>query len=282
MVFIPRSKRRFLVLSLALIAFVTFSSCDDGESPELASGISLVSGDNQQSKQGTELPDPLMVRITFTDGTPAPGEIVRFRIVAGDGSISTSEMATNGGGVALTRLTLGPTVGTTTVRATLGVDNTKFVDFTATSSEFYCPEEDPTFSRKFFSQGNLFLFTRKSSLNKQNEQTVSGIVKIVPNIPSEKITNTLSVKKFEEGFSIAVVRDAAFSPAGDFYLSWNYDYNEILKASNSFSTSHFASLDSYYGSEITLTPNGILVGCDEMGPFVVGCRDTLCHFSIDG
>jgi hypothetical protein len=41
---------------------------------------------------------------------------------------------------------------------------------------------------------------------------------------------------------------------------------------------HFATLESSFGSEIALTPNGVLIGCDEMGPFYVTCRDSVDRF----
>jgi hypothetical protein len=276
--YIPRFALRLLVVALTTVPFVVFSSCEESESPELPSAINVVFGDGQYSKRGTELPDPLGVKVTFGDGSPAAGEIIQFRVVAGGGSVSRGDVAAGSGGVASTRLTLGDELGTNTVRATLATDKSKFVEFNATGGEFYCEEEDPTFTRKFTARGNLFLFTRKSRLNEQGGQTVSGIVKIQTDIPGGKLAAT-SVRKFTEGQTITVVRDAAFSPAGDFFLSWNFLDDEVLKVSTGFATSHFASLDSYLGSEITSTPNGILVGCDEAGPFVVGCRDTLFRFA---
>lgn len=275
---IRRSTPRLMAAALVILYLVMFSGCEKSETPEPVFFISLYSGDEQQSKLGTTLPEPLKVRVTYTDGAPVIGEVVRFRVISGDASVAASQMTTNTGGFALTWLRLGASVGEVTVRATTATDNSKYVEFTATSSQYYCDEENPTFTRKFNNRGDLFLFTRKSSLNQQNGQTVSGLVKIQTDFIQERVSAS-SVKKFEDGYSITVVRDAAFSPSGDFYLSWKYLRDEVLKIRWDYTNVHFAELESYMGSEITGTPDGILIGCDEMGPFAVGCRDTIMRFA---
>lgn len=274
---IPRFVRRVLVVALMTIPFAFLFSCEDTEAPELPSSISISSGDGQYSKRGTEVPDPLAVHVTYSDGEPASGTTVQFRVVSGAGTLNPRNAVVNTRGVASTRLTLGDVLGDIKVHASIATDNSRFVEFSATAGEFFCPEEDPTFSRKFDDQGNLFLFTRKSRLNEQAGQTVAGIVRIITDIPGGQFTAS-SIKRYDEDFTSIVPRDAAFSKAGDFYIAWKYDQNEILKLSPDFSTSHFATLESIT-AEITGTPHGVLVGCDEMGPFVAGCRDTLQRFS---
>ena len=51
-----------------------------------------------------------------------------------------------------------------------------------------------------------------------------------------------------------------------------------MKIAADGSASHFATLESSSGAEIAMTPNGVLVGCDEKGPFYVTCRDSLFRF----
>jgi hypothetical protein len=80
------------------------------------------------------------------------------------------------------------------------------------------------------------------------------------------------------------VRDCAFASNGEFYLAWNNasGVREIAKVSpvaGPQRTRHFATLVSGMGTEITLMENGVLAGCDEFGPFTVGCRDTLTRYA---
>lgn len=271
-------RRLVLILVIVPITCLVLPGCEDSEAPPLPFLIVRASGDGQSSKRGTELPDPLVVRVTLSDGSPAAGLTVRFREVAGGGLLSPADPVTNARGYASARLILGDAVGTNTVRATIATDNTKSVDFNATALEYYCTEEDPTFDRKFFDKADLFLFTRRSALNKQNGQQVSGIVRLKHDFPGEKVSAT-SFKKFEEEYTISVVNDAAFSRSGDFYLSWRFYSREVIKLNTNITASHFGTLESDFGAEITYTPGGILVGCDEMGPFYFGCQDTLTRFS---
>jgi hypothetical protein len=243
----------------------------------IPSAITTESGDNQWSRRGTPLPDPLQVRVRFDDGTAAAGYRVLFATGGVGGELSATVAETNRFGIASTRLTLGDQTGVASVRATLDVDPEAFVDFSATSSEFYCPEEDPTFEKKFSSGGpvfnDLFLFTRRSSLFDG-----AGIIRVTP---GAGVFEARTVREFDrEQEATKIVRDVSFSASGDLFLAWLFYSEETVKISpDDFSFTRFSTLESSLaGSEITMTPAGVLVGCDEFGPFAVGCRDTLARF----
>ena len=51
-----------------------------------------------------------------------------------------------------------------------------------------------------------------------------------------------------------------------------------MKFAPNHSVSHFATLEGILGTEITTLEGGVLAGCDEFGPFTVGCRDTLTRY----
>jgi hypothetical protein len=268
--------RTFIILTLLVASCLALAGCDDSEAPVLPSRLTVESGDLQYSKRGTALPDPLVVRVRFADKSAAADYRVIFEVGTLGGQLSAATVTTNRFGLASTRLTLPDQVGTARVRAYLDADPGVYADFMATSAEFYCPEEDPTFVQEFYSDGvainDLFLFTRKSGLFDG-----AGIVRVTPN-PLGGVFVASALKSFDQSFFIKIVHDAAFSASGDFFLAWWYERQEAIRVKSDLTTRSFAGFESPYGSEITLTPAGILVGCDEFGPFAVGCRDTLSRF----
>ncbi len=82
-----------------------------------------VSGDNQQGRIGSQLPEPLVVQILNQFGEPMKGVLVNFAVTQGDGSINpTSALTsalTDADGKASTELTLGKTAGLNEVTATV-------------------------------------------------------------------------------------------------------------------------------------------------------------------
>ena len=268
-----------LIAALAIVLLIFTTACENTEEPLPPSRIAIVSGDGQYSKRGTQLPQPLEVKIQFPDLSGAGDVKVRFRSVEGGGFASPATGVTDDGGIASVRYTLGNVVGTNRIRAELVDDNSKFVEFVADAGEYFCTEEDPTYQQKFAAQGtiqrDLFLFTRHSAVNTDGGRSVAGIVRLVVDAGALRTT---SFSRYEEGTGWYAPRDAAFSQAGDLYLAWNPGLPELAKVRRNKNTNYFSQLDSYDGGEITRSPAGVLVGCDERGPFVVGCRDTLTRF----
>lgn len=267
------SIRRYLAL-VALAAAFAIPACEDDPAPAPAPrNLSIVSGDDQYSKKGTELEAPIVVQVVLDDGAPGAGVPVTFQVVEGGGSLSRSTVNANASGLASVRWTLGPDTGPQRVRATVAGNSALSVQLDATSSEFYCPEEDPVFSRKFFPQQDLFLFTPRSSLAAD-----AAIVQVSPSFPGS--FDGVLFLEFVGGVLLNIVRDCAFSASGDFYLAWTTGsaVHEVVKIEGDGSATHFASLQSSFGSEIAFLPGGVLAGCDEFGPFTVGCRDTLTRY----
>lgn len=273
--FQPRLRRLFL---LTLSATLPMWGCSNSQGPApLAARIALVSGDGQYSKAGTELTEPVVAKVTFSDGSPATGELVRFAIVDGGGSLSRATANVTSNGTTSVHWTLGPSTGTQHLKVSVASDASVAVVAQATSSVYYCPEEDPTFARKFTPQRSLFLLTNTSALTASGGQPRVGVVRLDFNAGT--FAGTL-FRSFEQGPLINVLRDCAFSSNGDFFVAWTDSsaVREIIKLNPDGTYSHFASLDSYYGTEITTLPGGVLAGCDEFGPFTVGCRDTLTRY----
>lgn len=110
---------RFDVLRYgSFAALVLLPGCGgSSESFGPAASLSVVSGDHQEAQVGTELPDPIVVRVTDADGRPVPNQIVNFVIVSGGGSVFGGTSQTNADGEARERWTLDTLVGEQTIEA---------------------------------------------------------------------------------------------------------------------------------------------------------------------
>jgi len=96
-----------------------------------ASELVRVSGDNQAAGPGTELPDPLVVRLVDRDGNGVPGRAVSWVVGAGGGHVESPNSTTDGDGESRTRWTLG-SAGTNTLNAV--VSGVGVVAFSATAT----------------------------------------------------------------------------------------------------------------------------------------------------
>ena len=98
--------RASILLSAAL-----FLSCKDtpteGEETRVPAALDIVSGDQQQGVVGTELANPLVVRVKDASGIPIVGQLVNFRVTSGGGSIFAGSAITNALGIVQDRWTLG-------------------------------------------------------------------------------------------------------------------------------------------------------------------------------
>jgi hypothetical protein len=82
-----------------------------------ASGVSIVSGDDQVAPPGTMLPDELVVAVVDGEGNAVVGAAVTWVVTAGGGSLDPATGTTDANGRAATRWTLGPSVGANTAQA---------------------------------------------------------------------------------------------------------------------------------------------------------------------
>ena len=164
----PTSDLRFRRLrhgtyALALLTFLI--ACSDSTSPPAPpSALQIVSGDAQYTRKGTKLEEPVVVRVTNDKGAAAANATVHFQVIEGGGHLSRSAATTNNDGRTSVAWTLGPNTGLNRLRITVAENSALGATATATSSEYYCVEEDPTFSASFSPAHNLMMLTRASSL----------------------------------------------------------------------------------------------------------------------
>jgi PKD repeat protein len=97
-----------------------------------ASGLSLVSGNNQTAQAGTRLPADLVVRLVDEIGNGVPGAAVTWVVGAGAGTVSPENGITDDAGYASAQFTLGPNPGQNRIDAV--VSGVGVVNFTATAT----------------------------------------------------------------------------------------------------------------------------------------------------
>ncbi len=276
-----RSRVARTTRSLALGLVVLFAACEDDTGPgPVPVDIEIVSGNGQYSKQGTELEDPVVVLVTLSDGEVGAGVGVSFSVRSGGGSLSRTSATTNGDGEASVRWTLGPDLGTQEISITVTGYGEVGTVAQATAAVYHCPEEDPTFVRRFTPQYDLFLFSHASSATVSGGTPRAGVVHLGLDTANLEF-NASTVVAFDWTVIQAVVRDCAFSQNGEFYIAWvnTSADREIAKVAPDRTVTHFATLEGIQGTEITSIEGGVLGGCDEFGPFTVGCRDTLTRYA---
>jgi len=132
-----KTSRRLALLALACTAVLP--ACGDSTGPRAgpAANLDVVSGNTQSAPAGTELPQPLVVKVTDAKGHAVKGQVVNFVVTAGGGHVFAGSSATNDDGVAQERWTLGTTAGPQTLEVR-AVDNVTgqalvFATFNATA-----------------------------------------------------------------------------------------------------------------------------------------------------
>lgn len=134
--FVNRRPYRLTEL-LSVTAFAAIvGSCSGGDpiSPPTGAPSALlsVSGDGQTGGVGTILGQDFIVRVNDQAGNPLPGITVTWAVTAGGGSIAPATDLTDATGLSQARLTLGASVGSNSVTAT--VQGLTPVSFTATGT----------------------------------------------------------------------------------------------------------------------------------------------------
>lgn len=97
------SRRLALLLLCAAVA-----ACSDSTGPPRTPAEVLIEdGNEQEAVVGTELPEPIVVRLVDDRGRPVADRLVKFQPVSGGGSVLASEVTTDQDGVAQDRWRLG-------------------------------------------------------------------------------------------------------------------------------------------------------------------------------
>jgi|GEM_PF-1583258 len=286
--------RQVAVVVLLVAGPVLLSQCSDSDQGFLPrvnqappASMTVVSGDDQYSLHGSELPEPLIVEVRTIGGATARGVSITFRATTGGGTLSATSVFTNEKGQASTRLTLSTELGINRVAAVVDSDPDLFAIFEATSSNFRCREAEDTLKvcggcqTSYGPKDDLFLVTRRSELYPDFS---AGIVQIRrPPNPTEPWT-AASFLEIPPDLMIfpPVIWDAAFSARGEYYIARRTIRPEILKVDVNGNVSRLVELSPDLPDEVEIATNsaGLLVGCDVRGPFIVRCPpDSILRFS---
>jgi alpha-tubulin suppressor-like RCC1 family protein len=97
---------RTITIALACCTVLSCSS-SNSSGPRTAAHFSVVSGGGQSAVVGTQLPNPLVVKVTDAQGNPVQSQTVNFVVTSGGGSVFGGAETTNGDGIARELWTLG-------------------------------------------------------------------------------------------------------------------------------------------------------------------------------
>ncbi len=104
-----KTGRRADAYLLLVSLLVLVPACSNPpEAPETPSRtIQVASGNYQTGGAGVPLAEPVVFRVSGPDGSPIPGALVRFRVIAGGGQVGAVEAVSDSQGLAGTSWTAG-------------------------------------------------------------------------------------------------------------------------------------------------------------------------------
>lgn len=104
---------------LLLLAALVLGACNNNANePNVASGVSVVSGDGQFATAGSATANPLVVLVVDQNGQPFSNAPVTWHVTGGGGTLADSTSTSDDHGHASMMYTAGANTGTATVLAT--------------------------------------------------------------------------------------------------------------------------------------------------------------------
>ena len=100
-------KRAFALLALALAGLA--AGCDNVNAPRIIGDLLVLSGDGQAGPVGTQLPQPLVVKVVDDNGRGVLGVHIAWEVVIGNGTLSAVRTETDADGE--TSIRVAPAVG---------------------------------------------------------------------------------------------------------------------------------------------------------------------------
>lgn len=117
-------------VALVLVAAfgVTCSKEASGPPAIVPETLATVSGNNQSAFTGDSVPDPLIVRVTGSDGQPFDSAVVTWTVTSGTATVGSATAVTDFLGLATTTVALGGTPGLVSVQASVvGLQPASFI-----------------------------------------------------------------------------------------------------------------------------------------------------------
>ena len=102
--------RRVATALLTATASLALGACGKKAvaDPPSPGSLVLVQGNNQQVQGGSELPNPIIIRVLGTDGSPLAKIPIGFSVVQGGGSVSPGSAPSDENGEVKVKWTVGP------------------------------------------------------------------------------------------------------------------------------------------------------------------------------
>lgn len=100
--------RRACTAAWVIGAGLAASACSGPTGTVLISSLDVISGNGQTAAPASVLPEPLVLRVTATNGGGIPGQTVTFQVTAGGGSVSPTSGVSDARGLVSVTWTLGP------------------------------------------------------------------------------------------------------------------------------------------------------------------------------
>lgn len=108
-----------LTTMTAMLAAACGSGTSEPKGNAAAANIQVVSGNGQVGLVGQALSEPLIVKVTSSNGTTLSGVTVTFTVTSGSASVSPGTTTTDASGQAKTTVTLGSSPGNVQITATV-------------------------------------------------------------------------------------------------------------------------------------------------------------------
>lgn len=100
---------RSLAAALVLFATTVLTACGkEVVASPVPGALVLVQGNNQQAQGGSELPNPVVVRVLSAEGTPIEKVPIGFSVVQGGGSVNPGSAPSDENGEVKVKWTVGP------------------------------------------------------------------------------------------------------------------------------------------------------------------------------
>jgi hypothetical protein len=132
---------RSLTRALLAGAVLALPACDDSTGSKVgpAAHLDIVADNTQSAPVLTELPQPVVVKVTDANGHVVKGQVVNFVVTAGGGHVFAGTAITNDDGLAQERWTLGSVAGAPQTLEARAVDSATgaalvFATFSATAT----------------------------------------------------------------------------------------------------------------------------------------------------
>src|SRR5688572_6288167 len=224
-----------------------------------ASGVVIVSGDNQSGQAGTALAQPLVVQVLDAQGNPIPGRAVTW--VVAEGAVAPETSTTDGQGLASTTWTVGSTPGAKTANAVVSGVGTATFNATATAGSV--------------SAANSSVSASPTSVAAGGSSTITVTVRDGSNNPIAGAS--VSVASSGEGNTIA---PAAASTGSNGQATFSFS-STVAETKTITATAGGVTISDQATIAVQKISSNVEINDDEPDPSIVGQAITV-EFSVRG